>query len=536
VKARKAPDWLQRRPDPAWLICGLITAIWAGVFIELIIQRHQRFATFDFDLGIHTQAIWLMTHEGHGFLTVRGLPALGHHATFGYWLLAPLAWLGAGANTWNVLHTLSLAAIAPLLFAFGRAFKVPKWLALVVPVMWLAHPFSQSLVWETFHPDVMVLPWLLAAALFAVRKQWRACAMCAVMAMSWKEDAAIAVIMLGLVVLLSRDWRKSWKPALALMVGGGAWFVLAALVMMPHLNGGATHAGTFYGELGSSLGEVFVNIFRKPDVVLDHLRTSNPFGIPTFSIGGLRIQLGDGDVGLGYVWKVWWPFAFVLVLAPRWLLIGLPMLVINLLSTAYFVYDPKYHYVALPLLAAAMASAAAMGIIAKAATRLANNPRWRNVRVVPLSMAMHSAVAALMLLVAVLAHHNYGYGPWTQLRHSGYWGIEDRIAVKEAALDFPEGDDAVAADYSMVPHLSNRRRVYTFPNPWDSLNWGVKGENPDTTDGITWIIIDRGKVAPEYLKIFDRLIKTGDYTIVMDIDSVQVAKLTSQVQPDKTSG
>jgi uncharacterized membrane protein len=511
---------LHRSPDPTWLVIGLATAAWSGIFIHLIIQRHQRFATFDFDLGIHTQAIWLMTHQGHGFLTVRGLPALGHHTTFAYWFLAPLAWVGAGANTWNVLHTLSLAAVAPLLFAFGRALNVPRWAALIVPLMWLAHPFSQSLVWETFHPDVMVLPWLLAAALYAVKERWRLCALCAVVAMCWKEDAAIGVAMLGLIVVW-RD-RKQWRPAVALMAGGGVWFVMTAMVLMPQLNGGSTHAGTFYGELGTSMSEVLINVFRKPDVVVDHLRNSNPFGIPSFSLFGLDINLPGNAPGLGYVWRVWWPFAFVMVLAPRWLLIGVPMLVINMLSIAYFVYDPVYHYVSLPLLAAAMAASAGMGTVARVSVRWAQRFAQPSLRPVVVALA-----AGLLLVVPAAAHRLHGYGPLGDRRHSGYWGVNDRVKVKQAALEFVGGDDSVAADYSMVPHLSNRRRIYTFPNPWASLNWGVRGENPDSTEGITWIIIDRKKVSNVHLQVFDTLIADGTYTIMMNVQNIQVAKLTT---------
>ena len=81
-------DLRQGLADRALITVLVLTTLWIIVFGRLIYLRHARFGTFDFDLGIHDQAIWQMAH-GHGFLTVRGLPALGHHATFAYWFFAP---------------------------------------------------------------------------------------------------------------------------------------------------------------------------------------------------------------------------------------------------------------------------------------------------------------------------------------------------------------------------------------------------------------------------------------------------------------
>ena len=88
---------------------GVLAAGWAIVLGRLIVLRHERFATFDFDEGIQDQLIWQLA-DLRQFTTVRGVPFLGNHASFGFVLLAPLAWLGAGPNTWNVLNAVALAS------------------------------------------------------------------------------------------------------------------------------------------------------------------------------------------------------------------------------------------------------------------------------------------------------------------------------------------------------------------------------------------------------------------------------------------
>ncbi len=98
------------RDEPAAAFLGIAIALWTVVFSMLVVLRQDRFRTIDFDLGIHDQAIWLLAH-GQTFDTVRGLPVFGHHATFAYYLLVPLQWLGAGPNVWNVLQVIAIVVI-----------------------------------------------------------------------------------------------------------------------------------------------------------------------------------------------------------------------------------------------------------------------------------------------------------------------------------------------------------------------------------------------------------------------------------------
>ena len=69
-----------------------------------------------------------------------------------------------------------------------------------------------------------------------------------VVTLAWKEDIAIAVAVLGIVIAF-RGERRIGLLTLGVAI---VWFVVAYGMVMPHLNGGTNHAGTFYGELGDS--------------------------------------------------------------------------------------------------------------------------------------------------------------------------------------------------------------------------------------------------------------------------------------------
>ena len=54
------------------IVLGLAVVGWALLFSVLVYLKHDRFASVDFDMGIHDQSVWLLAHF-RGFLTVRGL-------------------------------------------------------------------------------------------------------------------------------------------------------------------------------------------------------------------------------------------------------------------------------------------------------------------------------------------------------------------------------------------------------------------------------------------------------------------------------
>ena len=56
--------------QPPRLVLLGIVALWFVTFSVLVVWRHDRYGSFDFDLGIWDQSAWLLAHNG-GFNTVR---------------------------------------------------------------------------------------------------------------------------------------------------------------------------------------------------------------------------------------------------------------------------------------------------------------------------------------------------------------------------------------------------------------------------------------------------------------------------------
>ena len=226
-----------------------------------------------------------------------------------------------------------------------------------------------------------------------------------------------------------RRWPSAWL-----------WFLVAYGVVMPHFNGGTNQAGIFYGELGDSPGDLVRTTLTNPTLVIDRLH--------------------DNDA-LGYARDLLAPFGFLPVLAPALLAVAAPQFFANILTNANFFYDIRFHYTAIILAMLALATVEGVAWLRLAGTApLRRRPRRR-----------------------------VGAGDVGGMGHlAAQHRLPDRLLAARTATPArtcsttpspacPD-DAAVAATYYIVPHLSHRDQIYTFPNPWIPANWGVAGVAP----------------------------------------------------------
>jgi uncharacterized membrane protein len=479
--------------DRAWAVLVVLVLWWIATFGQLVWRRHARFGSFAFDMGIYGQGVWLLGH-GRMFDTVRGLPILGHHVNLNLVLLAPFTWFGAGPAFLNIFQVISLGLGAVPLWLLARHRFRSGWIALVFPVAYLAHPSVQSFAWELFHPDVLAITPLFAAwyCLVTKRRGWAIAFL--VYAAAWKEDVALFIVMLG-VVLADRDGRRrrpgGWRFGAGVAVSGVAWFVICTRVILPGLN----HVGPFYdeffGDLGDSPAAIAKTTVTDPGKVWDHL------------------DAADWD---HYVRGIVGPFGYTPLAAPAIAVLGLPQLGINLLASQYFVYDLRYHYVALPLTAAALASVEGVAWLARRARRYA-----RVVTVV---------CAAVVLVSALGATHAKGLTEFGARYDDGYWPADHdpRQAVYQQALALIPPDATVSASSRFLTHLTHRPEIYFFPNPFQSRYWGVHGEDARSGDRVDWLAIDRHQFEQPVPDgdLLDSLL-AHDFEVVYARDDVVVA-------------
>ena len=104
------------------------------------------------------------------------------------------------------------------MFLLARFRTGSAWVGTALGIAFLLHPALQFFMSELFHPEVLAITPLLCAYYCSVRKRWGWFACFAVLAVCWKEDVALAVAILGLVIALRGDRRVGLITAGAALV------------------------------------------------------------------------------------------------------------------------------------------------------------------------------------------------------------------------------------------------------------------------------------------------------------------------------
>lgn len=475
-----APDESSRIFDVPRL--GLVVAIglWSSTLARLAALRHDRFGTFGFDLGIYDQATWLLSRARDPFITVRGLEAFGHHVNLLLFLLAPFYRFGAGPHFLLLVQVGAQASGACAVFLLARDRLHDRWLALALGVVYLLHPTSQWLVWEFFHPDAVAIGPLLFAYWAARERRWGWFACAALLAAMCKEDVALVLVVIGLLIAFRGDRRIG----LGVSAGSLAWYVVATRVVIPWQNGIGPFYDSFFGTLGTTPSGVAYNVVRHPGAAWDVVRHHD------------RVE---------YLWRMLGPLAFVPLLSPSTLMIAVPMLAVDLLTSFPYARDAHFHYSALVLVGVMIATVEGVARLPTARTR--------------------RALVVAILASSIVATVAWGPSPISREYHRGWWPLQSdpRQAVNEAAVRAVPANAAVSASYIYVPHLAHRVKVYEFPVPWRNVNWGVRGEHLDDPNRVDWIVVNRELLDVEGQNVLRKLLRY-EFRVVSESDGVVVAR------------
>ena len=218
--------------------------------------------TAEHDLGIYAQYLWLLGNLHNPFSTIALRSMLDDHFEPTFALLAPLGSVGIQAVGLLVVQAVSIAIVAPLLYALALRHGASGWLAAVPSALWLVSPVVIKVNLFDYHPDTL-LPALLVGAVLALetRREWLFVVL-VVLATGVKEDAGLTVAALGIAVA----WTGRKRLGVTVAVASTAWSVVVMFIVMPHRSAVVrdSFAKLFAGSRGNSLGDVLVYSVRHP--------------------------------------------------------------------------------------------------------------------------------------------------------------------------------------------------------------------------------------------------------------------------------
>jgi uncharacterized membrane protein len=478
---------------PVWALVAMMGA-YVAVFGTLTWQQQSNFGTFGFDMGIYDQGIWLLSRFRDPFITVRGLDWFGHHVIGITFLLVPFYWLGAGPHFLYLFQTVWLAVGAVPIWLLARDRLENPWAALALAAAYLLYPSLEWINWWHFHPDALAITPLLFAYWLATRRRWGWFALAAVLAVSCKEDAALAVLMLGLLVA----WKIELRPGLITAALAAVWFLLATRVIIPAVNGVGTFYESYFAGFGDSSPEIAYNIVRHPSQVVE-----------AATEGGR----------LDYYRQMLAPVAFLSLGSLPVLAIAAPQLLVNVISGFGYTHDIRYHYSSLVVVGVMLA-------MVESVARYGRTPGGRRF------------LAGLVAATALATNVAWSPSPISVKYHSGVWSRSSprHDTMRHALTLVPDGE-SVTAIYYLVPHLTHRELVYEWPNPFarPPANWGVKGENPGDPADVDYLVVDTdlvGEKGSANRALYDELVAPGgEFEKIFERDRIVVAKRVRPPRP-----
>lgn len=418
------------------------------LYATVAVRRHLLLRTTGYDLGIFEQAVRAYAQFRAPVVPLRGedFNLLGDHFHPLIAVLAPLYRVWPSPACLLVAQSALLAlAVVPLAAWAARA--LGRRAAHVVAFGYGASWGIASAAAFDFHEVVLAVP-LLAFALEALgRRRWGHAVAWAAPLLLIKEDLGLTLAALGGYVAWKGPRRLGLITAAAGLIGSA----IEIKVLLPAFNPGGGYAHG--ANLVEGHGSLLTTLAFAP---LDALRP---------------------DVKAMTLVLVFAPSALVALRSPL-SLIAVPTLAWRMMSANGFHWGTAFHYsaVLMPVVFAGLVDAL---------TRYRQSAEPLAARHVRASLVTVVAVTVVMLPAFPLA----------QLAQRATWRTTAHIEAARALLRLIPDGATVAASNRLVPQLTSRCQVVTFPT------WPVKGELYEYSrkrlprPTAQWIIHDRQ--APE---------------------------------------
>ena len=448
-------------------------AVYAAGFGALAALEHRAFETGRFDLGNMTQAVWSTVQGRPLDVTELGgdqISRLGAHVDPALALFAPL-WLVWPSPTMLLVAQAAAIALGALpIFWLGRKHLGSDWAGVLCGLAYLVYPAVQWLALDEFHPVALACPLLAYAFWYLDEDRLWAFVPFGLLAALTKEEVPLIVGALGVWYAIAKGRRLAGA---VIAVAGVATTAIWLGAVMPHFREGAEPA--FYGRY-DAVGGSPVGIVKTA--------VADPLAIAEAMTEGRDLL---------YVIELGLPLAGLFLLAPLALIAALPELLANLLSSVGNQTSIRFHYTApiTPFLFAAAIIGASQFV------------RRREAAAAILASSLLAAIVIGPLRAGELV-------PEPRSEH-------DRIA--ERAVDLIPADASVSSTNGLGGHLSERRRIHSFPVVADS----------------EWVAVDlrrasyldrRSDPSTAAVPLAD-LLRSGSWSKVFDEDGIIVLRRTA---------
>lgn len=434
---RRGLSLIFRRWD--WVLLVFLMVFYVVVLGNLSIQRHDSFAS-NFDLANMDQTVW-NTLNGR-FFALSGaeetISRFSIHSDLILVLISPIYLLWDDVRALLILESVMLALGSIPVFWLTRKVLKSKLIALVMVIVYLLNPGMQWTDIYDFHGVSLAIPFLLAAFCFVMSKKWRWFYLFAFLALITKEQVSLILVMFGVVMIfMFREVRRG----ILVILSGLFWFVLMVFVVIPYFSQSGSHwAFGWYPFSGEILSE--------------QERFSNLVNI------GERFT---SESASDYYISLTRPFGYFPLLGFPWLVLALPDLLINLLSSHAQMRSIVFHYDSGIVPALVIATIFGLSNIEIGLKRI-----WFLKRFSRLGVYL-----SMMFILLMALRFNYYFSPLPTT--PSCWCLSYQVSKEDREFarvlsEIPAGA-SITASGNVRPHLTHRENAFTLPNAVESADY-----------------------------------------------------------------
>ena len=516
-----------------WLAMGLVTLaalLFAGYFILYLTGRHDAYITSAEDLGIMDQAVWSTLHGQMLHMTIcnivndtncytnNGITRFAIHFEPILFPISLLYIFWPDPRTLLVLQSLIVASGAFPAFWLARLRLRNELAAVVIAVLYLLYPAQQQATVYDFHAVTLTAAFLLFTLYFLYMRKTVWLFVFAILSMACKEEIPAVILLFGLWSIV---FQQRWRSGLGLAVLAAVWLGVGYWIMHSFSPVGHPLLISRYAQLGSNPLQIVRTVLLHPYGIL------RQYVFEHYHLTYLRILLS--------------PVGYLPLLAPWALVLAVPSLALNLLSSepnmrsGYFQYNAEI--VPVLIFATIEGIVVLLWIAQWLLNRMQHTQGEQTVqeRRMPVRPSRLVLWVHVILLIGLLSYATYnmvradevrGAMPFSVVNEDPFQGAVEytptyqwpqtnaHIALAQHFIDMIPANASVSAQSHLVPHISERSNIYLFPYADDRADYIFLDVTGNTYPLISFSYIDEVK----------RVLLYGNYGIVAAQDGYLLLK------------
>jgi len=397
----------------------LITFI---TFLVLSVARHLSLSSSAFDLGIFDQAIWNAANGNSLYSSLKGMNLLGDHFEPVLFFIAPIYKIFPSVYVLFILQSLALASAVIPLYLIAKFRLKERLLVYAFVVSYILSRGLRGVALSDFHPECFILPLLFWAYYFLITRKNVSLWISLILLLLCKEDVTFLISGIGIFTLF---FLKRPKLGIALLVSGIAMWIIETKVFIASFNPSGSYSYMDRLPFGATYQD---NI----KAVID-----NPLLIPQLFLDKEKIT---------YCLKIFGPLGFLSFFSPaHYILFAIPLfrnlLPANINYSGW--YNITSHYTA-SLIPFVYISAIA-GV------------SWLKIKI-------KSPKSGIVLSLIILLCSLFFYSKTDASKFAKFISSikRGRTLEKISYLKSVPAEASVAANFVLVPHLSQRKEIFIW--------------------------------------------------------------------------